>query len=145
MLSLTDQEVDRITTQLLKGMVCFFQIDKRKIHHMPDDEDYFNYDLTPDEEDILDEIDANPDNYAEFTKMETPQEHQMMQDFIDRYVKERNLAEDLVNALTKPKSMTAYKFLIDESKYKNQWHEHRQLKYKDWVREQVDSFNYAED
>ncbi|WP_100629271.1 UPF0158 family protein [Algoriphagus formosus] len=145
MLSLTDQEVDLITTQLLKGMVCFFQIDKRKIHHMPDDEDYFNYDLTPDEEDILDEIDANPDNYAEFTKMEIPQEHQMMQDFIDRYVKERNLAEDLVNALTKPKSMTAYKFLIDESKYKNQWHEYRQLKYKDWVREQVDSFNYAED
>ncbi|TFV93501.1 hypothetical protein E4S40_14730 [Algoriphagus kandeliae] len=145
MLSLTDQEIDRISSQLLKGMVCFFQIDKRKIHQMPDDEDYFNYDLTPEEEDILDEIDANPDNYAEFTKMEISQEHQIMQDFIDRQVKERNLAEDLVNALTKPKSLTAFKFLIDESKYKDQWQEYRKGKYRDWVREQVDGFNYAED
>ena len=144
MLSLTEKEVDFIATQLLKGMVCFYQIDKKKIHFMPDDEDYFNYDLTPDEEDILDEIDAEPDNFAEFTKMEVPQEHQIMQDFIDRRVKERNLAEDLVNALTKPKSMTAFKFLIDESKYQEDWAEYRKSKYQDWVKEQVDSFNYAE-
>ena len=144
MLSLTEKEVDFIAAQLLKGMVCFYQIDKKKIHFMPDDEDYFNYDLTPDEEDILDEIDAEPDNFAEFTKMEVPQEHQIMQDFIDRRVKERNLAEDLVNALTKPKSMTAFKFLIDESKYQEDWAEYRKSKYQDWVKEQVDSFNYAE-
>ena len=144
MLSLTEKEVDFIATQLLKGMVCFYQIDKKKIHFMPDDEDYFKYDLSPDEEDILDEIDAEPDNFAEFTKMEVPQEHQIMQDFIDRRVKERNLAEDLVNALTKPKSMTAFKFLIDESKYQEDWAEYRKSKYRDWVKEQVDSFNYAE-
>ena len=138
MLSLTEKEVDFIATQLLKGMVCFYQIDKKKIHFMPDDEDYFNYDLTPDEEDILDEIDAEPDNFAEFTKMEVPQEHQIMQDFIDRRVKERNHAEDLVNALTKPKSMTAFKFLIDESKYQEDWAEYRKSKYQDWVKEQVE-------
>lgn len=145
MLSLTEKEVDHIAAQLLKGMVCFYQIDKKKIHQMPDDEDYFNYDLTEEEEDILDEIDAEPDNFAEFTKMEQAQEHQVMQDFIDRKVKERNLAEELVNSLTKPKSMTAFKFLIDESKYKSEWNEYRKDKYKDWVKEQVDSFNYAED
>ncbi|MFC3416925.1 UPF0158 family protein [Algoriphagus hitonicola] len=145
MLSLTEKEVDHIAAQLLKGMVCFYQIDKKKIHQMPDDEDYFNYDLTEEEEDILDEIDAEPDNFAEFTKMEQAQEHQIMQDFIDRKVKERNLAEELVNSLTKPKSMTAFKFLIDESKYKSEWNEYRKEKYRDWVKEQVDSFNYAED
>ncbi|MGM0946989.1 MAG: UPF0158 family protein [Bacteroidota bacterium] len=145
MLSLTEKEVDHIATQLLKGMVCFYQIDKKKIHQMPDDEDYFNYDLTEQEEDILDDIEANPDNFAEFTRMENPQEHQIMQDFIDRKVKERSLAEELVSALTKPKSMTAFKFLIDESKYKSEWTEYRKDKYLDWVKEQVDSFNYAED
>ncbi|WP_297336174.1 UPF0158 family protein [Algoriphagus sp.] len=145
MLSLTEKEVEHIAAQLLKGMVCFYQIDKKKIHQMPDDEDYFNYDLTEEEEDILDEIDAEPDNFAEFTKMEQAQEHQVMQDFIDRKVKERNLAEELVNSLTKPKSMTAFKFLIDESKYKSEWNEYRKDKYTDWVKEQVDSFNYAED
>lgn len=145
MLSLTDQEVDVITTQLLKGMVCFFQIDTRKIHYLPDDEDYFNYDLTPEEEDILDELDADPENFAEFTKMESQQEYQLMQDFIDRQVKERNLAEELVHALTKPKALTAFKFLIDKSKYQAQWLAVRQMKYQDWVREQVDSYNYTED
>ena len=49
MLSLTEKEVDLIATQLLKGNVCFYQVDKKKIHHLPDDEDYFNYDLTPEE------------------------------------------------------------------------------------------------
>lgn len=112
---------------------------------MPDDEDYFNYDLTPEEEDILDEIDENPDNFAEFTKMEPGQEHQMMQDFVDRKVKERALAEDLVNALSKPKAVTGFKFLIEESKYKNDWIEYRKGKYQDWVKEQVDSFNYSEE
>lgn len=145
MLLLTEKEVDYIATQLLKGMVCFYQLDKKKIHQMPDDEDYFNYDLTQEEEDILDEIEEDPDNFAEFTKMEAPQEHQMMQDFIDRKVKERNLAEDLVNALSKPKAATGFKFLIEDSKYKNDWIEYRKGKYQDWVKEQVDSFNYSED
>ncbi|SIO23000.1 UPF0158 family protein [Algoriphagus halophilus] len=145
MFSLTEKEVESISTQLLKGNVCFYQIDKKKIHHMPDDEDYFNYDLTEEEEDILDEIEDNPDNFAEFTKMEPAQEHQMMQDFVDRKIKEKNLAEDLVNALSKPKASTGFKFLIDESKYKNEWLEYRLSKYHDWVKEQVDSFNYSED
>lgn len=145
MFSLTEKEVGLISTQLLKGNVCFYQIDKKKIHHMPDDEDYFNYDLTESEEDILDEIEENPDNFAEFTKMEPTQEHQMMQDFVDRKIKEKNLAEDLVNALSKPKAATGFKFLIDESKYKNEWLEFRLSKYLDWVKEQVDSFNYSED
>ena len=101
--------------------------------------------LTEKEADYIADQDAEPDNYAEFTKMEIPQEHQMMQDFIDRKVKERSLAEDLVNSLTKPKSLTAFKFLIDESKYKNEWIEYRKSKYMDWVKEQVDSFNYAEE
>jgi hypothetical protein len=145
MLSLTEKEVESISNQLIKGMICFYQIDKKKIYHMPDDEDYFNYDLTPEEEDILDEIDENPDNFAEFTKMEPSQEHQMMQDFVDRKVKERALAEDLVNALSKPKAVTGFKFLIEESKYKNDWIEYRKGKYQDWVKEQVDSFNYSEE
>jgi hypothetical protein len=145
MLSLTEKEVELLAHQLMKGMICFYQIDKKKIFQMPDDEDYFNYDLTPEEEDILDEIDDNPNNYAEFTKMEPAQEHQMMQDFVDRKVKERALAEDLVNALSKPKAITGFKFLIEESKYKNDWLEFRNWKYQDWVKEQVDSFNYTEE
>lgn len=143
MLSLTKKEVDQITSQLLKGNVCFYQIDKKKIFFMPDDEDYFNYDLTPEEETLLDNVEDDPDNFAEFTKMEPAQEYQMMQDFVDRYVNERSLAEDLVDALGKPKANTAFKFLIDASKYAEQWKDYRQGKYQDWVMELVDSFNYS--
>lgn len=145
MLSLTEKEIDLISTQLLKGMICFYQLDRKKIHYMPDDEDYYNYDLTEAEEDILDAIEEEPENYAEFTQMEPAQEHQMMQDFIDQRVKERSLAEDLVGALTKPKANTAFKFLIEDSKYISEWKEFRKSKYYDWIKEQVDSFNYSED
>ncbi|PSL05722.1 UPF0158 family protein [Cecembia rubra] len=146
MLTLSEKEVDKIAAQLLKGMICFYQLDKKKIHHLPDDEDYFNYDLTPEEEDVLDEIDDNPDNFAEFTKMEPAQEHQMMENFAERIVKERNFQDELFNALSKPKAATAFKFLIDSSgKYNDKWVEYRMQRYKDWVKEQVDSFNYAEE
>ncbi len=144
MLTLTDSEVDQITTQLLKGMVCFYQIDKKKIFHMPDDDDYFD-ELTDEEEDLLDDVEGNPDNYAEFTKLEPAQEHQMMQDFVDRFVNEKSLAEDLVDALAKQKADTAFKFVIDGSKYQKEWKDYRLARYQDWVKELVDSFNYSED
>jgi len=146
MLTLSEKEVENIAAQLLKGMICFYQLDKKKLHHLPDDEDYFNYDLTPEEEDILDEIDENPDNYAEFTRMEPAQEHQMMENFVDRVVRERNFQDELFNALSKPKAATAFKFLIDSSgKYNEKWSTYRLDKYKDWVKEQIDSFNFTED
>jgi predicted TIM-barrel fold metal-dependent hydrolase len=145
MLSLTDKEVEFIATQLLKGNVCFYQVDKKKIHHLPDDEDHFNYDLTEEEEDILDEIEEQPDNFAEFTRLEPAEEHQLMQDFVDRRVKERTLAEDLVSALSNPKASTAFQFLLEGSSYKGEWSEFLRSKYHDWIKEQVDAFNYAED
>ncbi|WP_291784661.1 UPF0158 family protein [Cecembia sp.] len=146
MLTLSEKEVENIAAQLLKGMICFYQLDKKKLHHLPDDEDYFNYDLTPEEEDILDEIDEDPDNFAEFTRMEPAQEHQMMENFVERVVKERNFQDELFNALSKPKAATAFKFLIDSSgKYNERWSTYRLDKYKDWVKEQVDIFNVAEE
>lgn len=146
MLTLSEKEVENIAALLLKGMICFYQLDNKKIYHLPDNEDYFNYDLTPEEEDILDEIEDNPDNFAEFTKMETNQDHQMMENFAERSVKERNFQDELFNALSKPKAATGFKFLIDSSgKYKEKWHEYRIQQYKDWVKEQVDIFNYAEE
>lgn len=146
MLTLSEKEVENIAALLLKGMICFYQLDNKKIYHLPDNEDYFNYDLTPEEEDILDEIEDNPDNFAEFTKMETNQDHQMMENFAERSVKERNFQDELYNALSKPKAATGFKFLIDSSgKYKEKWHEYRIQQYKDWVKEQVDIFNYAEE
>jgi mRNA-degrading endonuclease RelE of RelBE toxin-antitoxin system len=146
MFTLSEKEVEKIAAQLLKGMICFYQLDNKKIYQLPDDEDYFNYDLTPEEEDILDEIDENPENYAEFTKMESNQEHQMMETFADRIVKERNFQDELFNALSKPKAATAFKFLIDSSgKYKEKWSDYRLQKYKDWVKEQIDIFNFSEE
>jgi hypothetical protein len=146
MLTLSEKEVENIAAQLLKGMICFYQLDKKKLHHLPDDEDYFNYDLTPEEEDILDEIDEAPDNFAEFTKMELPQEIQLMEGFANKIVKERAFQDELYNSLTKPKAATAFKFLVDSSgKYKDKWETYRLDKYKDWVKEQVDIFNYSEE
>ncbi|WP_194776039.1 UPF0158 family protein [Pararhodonellum marinum] len=145
MFTLSEKEVEKIAAQLLKGMICFYQLDKKKIYQLPDDEDYFNYDLTPDEEDILDEIDENPDNYAEFTKMEAAEEHQMMESFTDRIVRDKKFQDELIDALSKPKAATSFKFLIDSSSYKDKWLEYRMDKYKDWVLEQVDTFNYTEE
>jgi hypothetical protein len=51
----------------------------------------------------------------------------------------------LVSALSNPKATTAFRFLLDGSKYKEEWAEFLRGKYQDWIKEQVDAFNYAED
>ncbi|MCH7402817.1 UPF0158 family protein [Belliella kenyensis] len=145
MLTLTGQEIEKIAGLLQKGMICFYQLNNKKIHHLPDDEDYFNYDLTPEEEDVLDEIDDDPDNFAEFTKLEANQEHQVMERFVEKIVKEKGFQDELFNALSKPKAATGFKFLIEDSKYKEKWSEYKLEKYKDWVLEQIDSFNYSDE
>jgi hypothetical protein len=60
-------------------------------------------------------------------------------------VKERTLAEDLVSALSNPKASTAFQFLLEGTSYKEEWSEFLRGKYYDWIKEQVDAFNYAED
>ncbi|MDN3668790.1 UPF0158 family protein [Echinicola jeungdonensis] len=146
MLTLSEKEVSTIAKYLLKGKVCYYQEDKKIIHHLPDEEENFSEDLTLEEEDLLDEIDADPMNYAEFVKMEPSQESFIMDQFTDQFVENRSFQEDLYDALTKNKAMERFTFLIEESQsYKEKWLDFRFNKYKDWVLEQVDSYNSLED
>ncbi|GGF35104.1 UPF0158 family protein [Echinicola rosea] len=146
MLKLTEKEIATIANYLLKGKVCYYQEDKKIIHHLPDEEENFNENLTPEEEDLLDEIDADPMNYAEFVKMEFAQESLLMDQFVERFVEDKSFQEDLYDALTKSKAMERFTFLIEESNtYKQKWLDYRLEKYKDWVMEQVDSYNTLED
>ncbi|GGZ22050.1 hypothetical protein GCM10007049_13540 [Echinicola pacifica] len=146
MLTLTDKEIDSIAHLLLKGKICYYQEDKKVIHHLPDEEENFNENLTLEEEDLLDEIDSDPDNYAEFVKMEPAQESYIMDQFAENFVENKSFQEDLYDALTKSKAMERFTFLIEESgKYHTKWQEFRLQKYKDWVLEQIDSYNTMEE
>ncbi len=146
MLILSEKEISTIAKYLLKGKVCYYQEDKKIIHHLPDEEENFNENLTPEEEDLLEEIDAHPMNYAEFVKMEPSQESFIMDQFTEQFVDNRSFQEDLYDALTKSKAMERFTFLIEESNnYKQKWLDYRFNKYKDWVMEQVDSYNTLED
>jgi hypothetical protein len=145
MLSLTTSEKEKIAGQLIKGLICFYEIDSKKIYSLPDDEDHFSYDLTNEEEDILDEIEDNPDNYAEFVKMEPYHESLIMEEFADRHVKERTTQEELFSALAKSKPATSFRVALDHSpQYKAKWNEFQFSKYMDWVQEQLDSYNIME-
>ncbi|MBD8488485.1 hypothetical protein IFO69_06970 [Echinicola sp. CAU 1574] len=146
MLTLSEKEIVTIAGYLLKGKVCYYQEDKKIIHHLPDEEDNFNEDLTPEEEDLLDEIDSDPMNFAEFVKMEPAQESLVMDQFTEQFVENKSFQEDLYDALTKSKAMERFTFLIEESKkYRQKWLDYRLQKYKDWVMEQVDSYNTLEE
>jgi len=146
MLSLDKAKKEKIAGLLIKGLICFYEIDSKKLYSMPDDEDHFSYDLTPEEEDILDEIEENPDNYVEFIRMEPHHESLIMEDFADRQVKDKGFQEELFNALAKSKPASNFRFLVESSKeYKVKWHEFLLSKYLDWVQEQLDSHNIMED
>ena len=145
MLSINTAEKEKIAGLLIKGLICFYQIDKKKIYSMPDDEDHFSYDLTPEEEDILDEIEDNPENYVEFERMEPHHESLIMEDFADRQVRDKAFQEELFNALAKSKPASNFRFLVESSReYKKKWQDFLFTKYMDWVQEQLDSYNILE-
>ncbi|GAB3657312.1 hypothetical protein GCM10028791_29700 [Echinicola sediminis] len=146
MLTLSKKEIETIANYLLKGKVCYYQEDKKLIHHLPDEEENFNENLTVEEEDLLDEIDADPMNFAEFIKMEPAQESLIMEQFTEQFVDNKSFQEDLYDSLTKSKAMERFTFLIEESKsYKDKWKDYRKQKYHDWVMEQIDSYNVQEE
>ena len=135
-MTLTEQQIKEIAENLDMGMRCFYHLKSGEIKSVF----YFDDDY----EDLIDEynaIEENINDYFEFEKLSSRDYFTIMADFTDTF-DNKELQNELVKALNKPKPFSNFKWQIDNSgEYRQKWFDYKEMRYIEWVKEQIEHFN----
>ena len=128
--------VIEIADKLLAGLICFFNPDTFEIEYIP--KDFADY---PEEFEMMTGETCessglkheNWQNCITIDPMESHDSFQIMENFVDE-VTEASLQKQLITALNKPKPFANFKFLIENSEYRQYWFDFRlkQCEYHVW-------------
>jgi len=136
-MKLTEKQIEEIADNLDCGMRCFYNHKTHEIKTLLNFDSWIGADTEPWEEDSK-EIDANWDNYIEFTGFETHESFQIMADFAES-IEDRSLRDKLTSVLNRPKPFQNFKWQIDNSgEYRQQWFDFKKMRYIQSVKEQID-------
>lgn len=117
------------------GLVCYLHKESEEIESFPED-----IDLDIEEEDpwqeVIDKIDNHPDQYIRIEKMDSNQAFRVMVRFAE-IVDSDKLREKLFNALNHGKPFRNFKYLIDNSDYRQDWFDFKLEQNVLWVKEQI--------
>lgn len=133
-MKLTPAQIREIAQELDTGMTCYVHKQSLEIECIPDMDAPF-FDLEPWEE-IIDKIQGNRSDYFEFEGMDSHQAFQVMQDFADE-LPDQKFKDKLFKALSWRKPFANFKWLIDESDYRQNWFDFKQAAMEAWVHEQI--------
>jgi len=134
MLKLNDDQIKEIAGLLDCGMICFFHTENGTIESYPDD-----MDLVDDHElwqEIIDKIELDFHKYIKFEKMDSSQSFKVMVDFIDQ-LNSHEFKLKLVDILNHSKPFRHFKYAIDNSDYRQDWFDHKNKMYVNWIKEQL--------
>ncbi len=144
MIKLTDQQIKEIADNLDGGMKCFYNKRTGEIKLLLD---FDNWDGADEElwEEEIKEIDEHWGDLIEFEKMPSREAFQLLVDFAES-VDNSGLQDRLFNALNRSKPFRNFKWQIDNSgEYRQRWFEFKDLRYIEWVKEQLDDHNRIDD
>ena len=134
MIKITEEHINEIAGLLDCGLVCFLHTENGTIESHPDD-----MDLVDDHElwkEIIDKIELDFDKYIKFEKMDSSQSFRIMTDFVDQ-IDSHNFKTKLIDILNRPKSFRHFKHAIDHSDYRQDWFDHKDKMYVNWIKEQL--------
>lgn len=128
--------IKRIAEEIDMGMICFINTDTLEVesvlgesYNAYGDDDYY--------QEVYDKIDS----WKNFIRIEPPQSWQsfkIMEDFIETCISEDNsVKKRLLNAISKRKPFQNFKFIIDDSQYRQCWFDFKQSKLEQFVLEQL--------
>lgn len=130
----TEQHIKEIAELLDCGKLCFFHKTTGTIEHYPDpDNAYVELDEW---QETLDKIDSDRGNYLKFERMDSSQGFRMMEDFANSLTDE-NLRIRLFEQLSQRKPFSKFKWVIDNSDYRQNWFDFKEQANINWVREQL--------
>ena len=143
MIKLADQQIKEIAENLDGGMKCFYNKQTGEIKILLD---FDNFDGADEElwEEEIKEIDEHWGDLVEFEKMSSRESFQLMVDFAES-VDNPSLQDRLFIALNRTNPFRHFKWHIDNSgKYRQRWFNYKDLRYIEWVKEQLDDHNRIE-
>ena len=127
--------VSSIADSLLVGLICYFNPDTLEVEELPEfmvqDPEEFEL-MTGEPADSLELKHKNWTNYIEIEPMESNESFRGMEYFIDE-VQDNRLKEKLLNALSRKKPFANFKFLVENSDYRQKWFDFKQKYYEDYV------------
>ena len=124
-------------------MKCFYNKQTGEIKILLD---FDNFDGADEElwEEEIKEIDEHWGDLVEFEKMSSRESFQLMVDFAES-VDNPSLQDRLFIALNRTNPFRNFKCHIDNSgKYRQRWFNYKDLRYIEWVKEQLDDHNRIE-
>ncbi len=79
-------------------------------------------------------VNENPSDYIHFSKMNTREAFQIMEDFVEEVVSDKNMENIILHALSQSKPFRRFKDIVEVSNYREKWFAFQQSRYEDYVR-----------
>jgi len=127
--------VSEVAETIMMGMICFLNPDTFEIEFIPremivDPEEYEM--ITGEEWDSAEIKHLKWQRYIEVEPMESHESFKVMEYFIDE-IDDNNLQNRLINALNRRKPFANFKYIVETSKYRQQWFDFRQKQWEYYV------------
>ena len=131
----SDKTIKEIADLIDCGHLCFLNKKNGNIEYHPKEMDLF-YDEENPWQDVIDKIENNRNEYIRIEPMDSNQSFRVMEYFIEKIDSEQ-LREKLVITLNRPKPFRNFKYLMDNSKYRQNWFDFKFDQNILWVKEQI--------
>ena len=128
------QQIHEISQDLQTGLKTFINRETYEIKSILDNNEIYSDSEIWEEE--LEKIENEWTEYSIITKMESWEEFQIMEDFIEE-IKDDKLKEDIIKILNRKSPFANFKAEIESSAYRQKWFDFRDLKYEEYVKEKL--------
>jgi hypothetical protein len=127
--------ISEIAQQLEAGMKVYLNKDTHEIKSIFDWDEITDYELVEKEEN---EILQEWSNYVEFTKMESHEAFDVMEEFAVE-IENINLREEVLKVLGRKRPFANFKAIVETSDYRDKWFEFRRKKYIEYIEKQLEA------
>ena len=127
--------VSEIADGLSAGLICFFNPDTFEVEDIPKELAYDPEEFEMMTGETFESAGLNHENWKNcvtIEPIESRDSFKIMEYFVDE-VKDINLQEKLINALNRNQPFANFKYLVENSDYRQQWFDFRQAKYEFYV------------
>ena len=139
-MKLTDEQIKSIAEDLECGMKVYVHIETKEIKTIADLDNNFYSDEEAWAEEIK-EIEENYDKYVQFEKMDSRESFRIMEKVIET-LKDEELKKKLELGLNLSKPFRNFKDIINNAgEYREKWFEFKNIKYIEYVKEQLAFLN----
>ena len=133
-MKLEEKDTKEIAELLDCGEICYYHKVTRAIEHHPDpNSDYFEHDMW---EESIEKIESDFSNYLRFEKMDSRMAFKVMENFTNR-INDQEIQNTLIKSLSQAQPFRNFKWIIDNSDYRQQWFDFKTQAYIEWVNNQI--------